>query len=51
MAIGLVYAAELAGVLGRIGQDRIDEHRAVIERYGLDATLPAGLRPRSRSSS
>ena len=45
VAIGLVYAAELAGVLGRIGPDRIDEHRAVIERYGLDATLPAGSDP------
>ena len=38
-------AAELAGVLDRIGQDRIDEHRAVIERYGLDASLPSGSEP------
>jgi 5-deoxy-5-amino-3-dehydroquinate synthase len=45
VAIGLVYAAELAGVLDRIGQDRIDEHRAVIERYGLDASLPSGSEP------
>jgi 5-deoxy-5-amino-3-dehydroquinate synthase len=42
VGIGLVYAAELAGELGRIGQVRIDEHRAVVAGYGLDTTLPAG---------
>jgi 5-deoxy-5-amino-3-dehydroquinate synthase len=42
VAIGLVYAAELAGELGRIDQARIDEHREVVAGYGLDATLPRG---------
>jgi 5-deoxy-5-amino-3-dehydroquinate synthase len=42
VAVGLVYAAELARALGRIGPDRVAEHRAVIDAYGLDATLPEG---------
>jgi 5-deoxy-5-amino-3-dehydroquinate synthase len=43
VAIGLVFAAELAAELGRVGAGRVDEHLAVIEAYGLDASLPAGL--------
>jgi 5-deoxy-5-amino-3-dehydroquinate synthase len=42
VAVGLVYAAELARTLGRIGSDRVAEHRTVIDAYGLDATLPEG---------
>ena len=43
VAIGLIYAAELAAVLGRIDRDRVDEHRRVVSAYGLDVDLPAGL--------
>src|SRR3954449_11803312 len=43
VAIGLVFAAELAAELGRIDGARVDEHVAVIEAYGLEAALPAGL--------
>jgi len=43
VAIGLVFAAELAAELGRVDAGRVDEHLAVIEAYGLDASLPAGL--------
>ncbi len=44
VAIGLIYAAELAAVLGRIGPERVDQHRAVVEgAYGLSTSLPAGL--------
>jgi 5-deoxy-5-amino-3-dehydroquinate synthase len=43
VAIGLVFAAELASVLGRIGPERVAEHRRVVKSYGLDASLPAGL--------
>ena len=43
VAIGLVYAAELAAVLGRIDTARVDEHRRVLDAYDLDAALPAGL--------
>jgi 5-deoxy-5-amino-3-dehydroquinate synthase len=41
VGVGLVYAAELAHHLGRIGADRVDEHRAVVEgTYGLPAGIP-----------
>jgi 5-deoxy-5-amino-3-dehydroquinate synthase len=42
VAVGLVYAAELAHRLGRIGPARVAEHRAVVAGYGLATTLPAG---------
>jgi 5-deoxy-5-amino-3-dehydroquinate synthase len=43
VAIGLVFAAELAHALGRVDADRVAEHRHVVgEVYGLDTTLPAG---------
>ena len=35
VAIGLVYAALLARRLGRIGDDRVAQHRRVVERFGL----------------
>jgi 5-deoxy-5-amino-3-dehydroquinate synthase len=45
VAVGLVYAAELARRLGRIDDARVLEHRRVIERYGLRATLPDAVDP------
>jgi 5-deoxy-5-amino-3-dehydroquinate synthase len=42
VAIGLVYAAELACRLGRIDADRVAEHRRVIGAYDLPMTLPSG---------
>jgi 5-deoxy-5-amino-3-dehydroquinate synthase len=45
VAIGLVYAAELAHALGRIDADRVDEHRRVVAAYDLPAALPAGSDP------
>ncbi len=42
VAIGLVYAAEVALRLGRIDQQRVDEHRRVVETYQLPITVPAG---------
>jgi 5-deoxy-5-amino-3-dehydroquinate synthase len=42
VAVGLVYAAELAHHLGRIDRSRVDEHRRVVEAYGLGAALPEG---------
>ena len=42
MAVGLVYAAELARHLGRIDDARVAEHRRVIADYGLRAELPEG---------
>lgn len=43
VAIGLVYAAELAHLLGRIGADQVAEHRRVVAAYDLPASIPAGF--------
>ena len=43
VAIGLVFAAELAHVLGRIDEARVMEHRRVVGAYDLPSTLPAGV--------
>jgi 5-deoxy-5-amino-3-dehydroquinate synthase len=45
VAVGLVYAAELAWYLGRIDQARVDEHLRVLWVYGLPTEVPAGLDP------
>jgi 5-deoxy-5-amino-3-dehydroquinate synthase len=45
VAIGLVFAAELAAGLGRIDAARVEQHRAVVDAYGLDGRLPAGVAP------
>ncbi len=42
VAIGLIYAAELAKALGRIDQSRVDEHRRVVQGYELATELPEG---------
>jgi 5-deoxy-5-amino-3-dehydroquinate synthase len=40
VAVGLVYAAELAHALGRIDADRVADHRRVVHAYGLADRLP-----------
>jgi 5-deoxy-5-amino-3-dehydroquinate synthase len=45
VAVGLLYAAELAHALGRIDADRVAEHRRVVEVYGLRSQVPSGLDP------
>jgi 5-deoxy-5-amino-3-dehydroquinate synthase len=45
VAVGLVYAAELALSLGRIDDERVAEHRRVVDGYGLSCSLPAGADP------
>jgi 5-deoxy-5-amino-3-dehydroquinate synthase len=45
VAVGLIYAAELAARLGRIDADRVAEHRRVVAAYGLDATIDPSLDP------
>lgn len=42
VAIGLVFAAHLAHVLGRISQERVDEHLHVLRQYDLRSDLPIG---------
>lgn len=45
VAIGLVYAAELAHRMGRIDAARVAEHRAVVAGYDLPLGLPPGIDP------
>ncbi len=42
VAVGLIYAAEVAQRLGRIDDDRVAQHRQVVSAYGLSCSLPAG---------
>lgn len=44
VAIGLIYAAEVALRLGRIDANEVAEHRRVVEHYELPSTIPAGFR-------
>ncbi len=41
VAIGLIFAAELAYALKRIDRDRVDEHRRIVHGYDLRTDLPA----------
>lgn len=43
VAIGLIYAAEVAQRLGRIDSDRVSEHRRVVAGYDLPVSLPDGV--------
>lgn len=43
VAIGLVFAAELARAMGRIDDAAVEEHRRVVSGYGLPTALPGGL--------
>jgi 5-deoxy-5-amino-3-dehydroquinate synthase len=43
VGIGLVYAAELARLLGRIDSARVEEHRKVVGAYDLPMNLPPGV--------
>ncbi|MGI8756790.1 MAG: 3-dehydroquinate synthase family protein [Acidimicrobiales bacterium] len=45
VAIGLVYAAELAHRLGRVSAVRVAEHRRVVAGYDLPMALPADSDP------
>jgi 5-deoxy-5-amino-3-dehydroquinate synthase len=40
VAVGLLYAAELAHALGRIDRDRVDQHYRVVRAYDLPDRLP-----------
>jgi 5-deoxy-5-amino-3-dehydroquinate synthase len=42
VAIGLVFAAELAFDLGRIASDRVHHHRRVVGELDLQGNLPGG---------
>jgi 5-deoxy-5-amino-3-dehydroquinate synthase len=42
VGIGLVFAARLARLLGRVGDDRVRRHLEVVGGYGLPTTVPTG---------
>lgn len=42
VAVGILYAAEVAQRLGRIDEAAVDEHRRVLAAYELDPGLPSG---------
>ena len=42
-AVGLVYAAEVAELLGRIDRNRVDDHRRVVASYDLPLRPPPHL--------
>ncbi len=43
VAVGLLFAALLARRLGRIDDDRVDQHRAVLASFELPTELPPGV--------
>ncbi|HXW81506.1 MAG TPA: 3-dehydroquinate synthase family protein [Acidimicrobiales bacterium] len=45
VAIGLVYAARLARRLGRVGDQRVEEHDRLVAAYDLPSRLPIGADP------
>ncbi|MEM7287811.1 MAG: 3-dehydroquinate synthase family protein [Actinomycetota bacterium] len=45
VAVGLVYAAEVARRLGRIDADRVQQHRDIVAHWELEHRLPAGAEP------
>jgi 5-deoxy-5-amino-3-dehydroquinate synthase len=45
VAIGLVFAARLAHRLGRIDEERVAEHEAVVAGYRLPTAVPGGHDP------
>jgi 5-deoxy-5-amino-3-dehydroquinate synthase len=42
VSVGLVFAARLARVLGRVDDEVVKHHVAVVEGYGLPSALPGG---------
>ncbi|MBW8480995.1 3-dehydroquinate synthase [Actinomadura parmotrematis] len=50
VAIGMVYAAELARLAGRLPQSAVDRHRAVLASVGLPVSYPGGAWPELRAT-
>ena len=43
VGIGLIYAAEVAHLLGRIDNERVAQHREAVSSYGLATSLTQGF--------
>jgi 3-dehydroquinate synthase len=50
VAIGMVYAAELAALTGRLSQDVVARHRSVLSATGLPVSYRAGSWPALRAT-
>lgn len=46
VAIGMICAAHLARLMGRIDDDRVAQHYGVLDAYGLQSALPADVQHR-----
>ena len=42
VAVGMMYAAELARLTGRLSDDVVDRHRSILDSLGLPTTYPVG---------
>ena len=45
VGVGLVFAAEVARLMSRIGPSRVERHRGVVAGYDLPVSLPPGSDP------
>ncbi len=43
VAIGMICAAHLARILGRIDEERVQQHHQVLAEYGLESVLPSDI--------
>ncbi|MFB4315792.1 3-dehydroquinate synthase [Actinomadura sp. 21ATH] len=50
VAVGMVYAAELAALAGRLPADVVERHRSVLASTGLPVTYGAGAWPELRAA-
>jgi 3-dehydroquinate synthase len=50
VAIGMVYAAELAALAGRLGEDLVARHRAILTSVGLPTSYAADAWPSLRET-
>ena len=50
VSIGMVFAATVAALAGRLGQDAADRHRAVLTSVGLPVSYQPGAWPRLRET-
>src|SRR5690606_21680134 len=42
ISVGMVFAAELGRIGGRLGDAAVDRHRSILETLGLPITYPIG---------
>jgi len=50
VAVGMVFAAELSRLAGRLDQETVHRHRRLLELVGLPTTYPSGRWPQLRAA-